>query len=102
MTLLNDLCVIEPLERGGDPCDIMRPLWHHNYYLGIPYSEHSSFDELKRCVQALEPLKIIPTVNNFSVHKREEMQRLFKKWLQEMENDSSDKKTTMKQTTLRI
>ena len=55
---------------------------------GIPYSEHSSYSELRGCVQGLKPLKIIPTVNNGSAQKREEMQRTFQIWQQENERKS--------------
>ncbi|XP_028990980.1 DNA cross-link repair 1A protein isoform X2 [Betta splendens] len=50
---------------------------------GIPYSEHSSFLELKRFVQWLQPLKIIPTVNNGSWASRKAMEKCFSEWLKE-------------------
>uniref|UniRef100_A0A673AIY2 DNA cross-link repair 1A protein n=1 Tax=Sphaeramia orbicularis TaxID=375764 RepID=A0A673AIY2_9TELE len=50
---------------------------------GIPYSEHSSFLELKRFVQWLQPLKIIPTVNNGSWESRKAMERCFSEWIME-------------------
>ncbi|XP_028288015.1 DNA cross-link repair 1A protein [Parambassis ranga] len=48
---------------------------------GVPYSEHSSFLELKRFVQWLQPLKIIPTVNNGSWTSRKAMDNCFSEWL---------------------
>uniref|UniRef100_A0A8C6TNK7 DNA cross-link repair 1A protein n=1 Tax=Neogobius melanostomus TaxID=47308 RepID=A0A8C6TNK7_9GOBI len=50
---------------------------------GIPYSEHSSFLELKRFVQWLRPVKIIPTVNNGRWESRKAMERCFSDWLKE-------------------
>uniref|UniRef100_A0A1A7XS70 DNA cross-link repair 1A protein n=2 Tax=Iconisemion striatum TaxID=60296 RepID=A0A1A7XS70_9TELE len=50
---------------------------------GIPYSEHSSFLEMKRFVQWLRPLKIIPTVNVGSWSSRKAMERCFSDWLSE-------------------
>uniref|UniRef100_UPI003AABD187 DNA cross-link repair 1A protein n=1 Tax=Centroberyx gerrardi TaxID=166262 RepID=UPI003AABD187 len=50
---------------------------------GIPYSEHSSFLEMKRFVQWLQPLKIIPTVNNGSWGSRRAMEKCFSAWLME-------------------
>ncbi|XP_033840918.1 DNA cross-link repair 1A protein [Periophthalmus magnuspinnatus] len=51
---------------------------------GIPYSEHSSFLELKHFVQWLRPLKIIPTVNNGRWETRKAMERCFSEWMNEM------------------
>nr|XP_057917670.1 DNA cross-link repair 1A protein [Doryrhamphus excisus] len=51
---------------------------------GIPYSEHSSFLEMKRFVQWLRPLKIIPTVNNGSWAARKAMDKHFSMWLSKL------------------
>ncbi|XP_008049340.1 DNA cross-link repair 1A protein [Carlito syrichta] len=47
---------------------------------GIPYSEHSSYLEMKRFVQWLKPQKIIPTVNVGTVRSRSTMEKYFKEW----------------------
>ncbi|KAH0623734.1 hypothetical protein JD844_006827 [Phrynosoma platyrhinos] len=47
---------------------------------GIPYSEHSSFLEMKRFVQWLKPQKIIPTVNVGNWKTRNEMEKHFRDW----------------------
>uniref|UniRef100_A0A8C2MHH4 DNA cross-link repair 1A protein n=1 Tax=Cricetulus griseus TaxID=10029 RepID=A0A8C2MHH4_CRIGR len=47
---------------------------------GIPYSEHSSYLEMKRFVQWLKPQKIIPTVNVGTFKSRDTMEKYFKEW----------------------
>ncbi|XP_016067679.1 PREDICTED: DNA cross-link repair 1A protein [Miniopterus natalensis] len=47
---------------------------------GIPYSEHSSYLEMKRFVQWLRPKNIIPTVNVGTWKSRSTMEKCFKEW----------------------
>jgi DNA cross-link repair 1A protein len=50
---------------------------------GVPYSEHSSFTELRRFVQFLKPVQIIPTVNAADRTKQNAMTKYFEQWLSE-------------------
>ncbi|NWV02945.1 DCR1A protein, partial [Ptilonorhynchus violaceus] len=50
---------------------------------GIPYSEHSSYLEMKRFVQWLKPQKIIPTVNVGDWRDRSLMEKHFRDWMTE-------------------
>ncbi|KAM9379863.1 DNA cross-link repair 1A protein [Phaethornis superciliosus] len=50
---------------------------------GIPYSEHSSYLEMKRFVQWLKPQKIIPTVNVGDWKARSLMEKHFRDWMTE-------------------
>jgi DNA repair metallo-beta-lactamase len=47
--------------------------------ISVPYSEHSSFNELHECVKWFDPLKVIPTVNCRSSKEAIEMVELLKK-----------------------
>lgn len=53
--------------------------------LEVPYSEHSSFSELRRFVRFLRLKsadKVIPTVNVGRPESRAEMKRYFKQWIE--------------------
>ena len=53
--------------------------------LEVPYSEHSSFSELRRFVRFLRLRsadKVIPTVNVGRPESRAEMKRYFKQWIE--------------------
>jgi len=60
---------------------------------GIPYSEHSSFTELRRFVKFLKPVEIIPTVNAADHTKRNAMTKYFKQWLSEASVSPLKRKT---------
>ncbi|XP_066914790.1 uncharacterized protein [Clytia hemisphaerica] len=48
---------------------------------GVPYSEHSSFEELKSFVSALKPKKILATVGIGNKETRDRMNEYFTEWL---------------------
>lgn len=49
--------------------------------IGLEYSEHSSFEELKNFIKTVKPRKIIPHVNVAKKESRDKMQSYFKEWL---------------------
>ncbi|KAJ7984654.1 hypothetical protein DPEC_G00357000 [Dallia pectoralis] len=70
--------------QGVEAVEDISPKVHGNISIyGIPYSEHSSYLELRRFVQWIQPLKIIPTVNVGSWASRKVMERCFSEWLTE-------------------
>ncbi|KAJ4762203.1 DNA cross-link repair protein SNM1 [Rhynchospora pubera] len=69
-------------EATGSKLDLIKPTSKGNITIyGVPYSEHSSFNELRDFVKFLRPDKIIPTVNASSIASRDNMQALFNNWL---------------------
>ncbi|XP_074294375.1 DNA cross-link repair protein SNM1 [Silene latifolia] len=71
-------------ESIGNQLDLIKPNSKGNIQVyGVPYSEHSSFTELKEFVQFLKPRKIIATVNISNAASREKQQSYFKQWLRE-------------------
>ncbi|KAJ0230559.1 DNA cross-link repair protein SNM1 [Hirschfeldia incana] len=69
-------------EKVGEHLDLIKPTSRGKVTIyGVPYSEHSSFTELREFVQFLKPDKIIPTVNISNAESREKMQSCFREWL---------------------
>ncbi|ORY41962.1 DRMBL-domain-containing protein [Rhizoclosmatium globosum] len=69
-------------EPAGFTLQSIKPtrLAHNIHVIPIPYSEHSSFTELKAFVKALNVEQIIPTVN---ISKHEMMKGMFDSWRSE-------------------
>ncbi|KAL3697498.1 hypothetical protein R1sor_011574 [Riccia sorocarpa] len=69
-------------ERVGDNLDMIKPQTSGPVTIyGVPYSEHSSFNELRDFIQFLRPGRIVPTVNVGKASEREKMQEYFDQWL---------------------
>ncbi|MEE6486807.1 hypothetical protein FKM82_014712 [Ascaphus truei] len=66
---------------------------------GIPYSEHSSYSEMKRFVQWLKPQKIIPTVNVGNWETRTTMEKYFADWISEAAQKPAGNKRLLNVTT---
>lgn len=69
-------------EKIGNQLHLLKPIISGTVTVyGVPYSEHSSFSELKEFVQFLQPERIIPTVNVGRPQERDQMQSYFRQWL---------------------
>jgi hypothetical protein len=80
--------------RNSKTYDSVRKVSYGNITIyGVPYSEHSSFTELRRFVQFLKPIEVIPTVIAADHTKRNDMTKYFKQWLSEASVSPLKRKT---------
>lgn len=49
-------------------------------YADVPYSEHSSFTEIRQFVKSLQPQKVTSTIGDVSVNTRNETMRYLEEW----------------------